>query len=658
MIGTFSIHRAAGRVTSHLTFLLVILSFGSAWSAEIPAAVEYRVQSLAAVEVQGYTAVTANEMAWDDARRDAEGLPFRFALPVDVALTTDNAGTWENLPDGQRLWRLRLSSPGALSLNLGFVRFHLPEAARLLVYPADDLRGARRFDTEFNAGHGQLWTPVFLTDEVVVELLVPASQQAQVDLELGVIGRGYRFFGEADKGNSGPCNVDVVCPDGDLWRDEIDSVGLLGIGASFVCTGAMINNVESDGRPLFLTASHCNVSAAVAPTVVVYWNYQSPDCGLRDGGSLAQTSNGSTLLARFSVSDFILLELDEAPDPAFGVKYAGWNRTLDDPTSATAIHHPRSDVKSISFEDDLLTTTAYLALAPQPGTGNHLRVADWDVGTTESGSSGSPLFDQDHYIVGQLHGGYAACANDLADWYGRLSTSWVGGGTVDSRLSDHLDPGATGATSAPLFDPLQDVFNLTITPASTVMARGVAGRPIVPVDYLYSITNTGTLDLDYTVQSTASWLALDLTGGHLAVGQQVDLTASLTAEVQELSVSTHRASINFVYPAGGNVVKVREFLLTITENGLAMVGPVPNPFTTPPVAIRINLRASAQVHARVTNMRGLNVRDLGKIAGLAGDNDILWDGLDDHGRRVPSGVYVVTVEGLGQVFRVNVTYAH
>jgi len=392
--------------------------------------------------------------------------------------------------------------------------------------------------------------------------------------------------------------------------------------------------------------------------VVVYWNYQSPDCGLRDGGSLAQTSNGSTLLARYTTSDFILLELDEVPDMAFGVKYAGWNRTLDDPTSATAIHHPRSDVKSISFENDPLTTTAYLQILPQPGTGNHLRVADWDLGTTESGSSGSPLFDQDHNIVGQLHGGDAACANDLADWYGRLSTSWDGGGAVDSRLSDHLDPGGTGVMSAPLFDPLQDVLNLSITPASTVMAVGVAGQPIDPADYLYSITNTGTLDLDFTVQSTASWLALDMTGGHLAVGQQVNLTASLTAEVQDLPVSTHRASINFVYPAGGSVVKVREFLLIITENGLAMIGPVPNPFTTPPVAIRINLRASTPIRARVTNMRGLNVRDLGEISGLAGDNDILWDGLDDHGRRVPSGVYVVTVEGLGQVFRVNLTFAH
>ena len=69
-----------------------------------------------------------------------------------------------------------------------------------------------------------------------------------------------------------------------------------------------------------------------------------------------------------------------------------------------------------------------------PGSGSaYLRVNDWDLGTTEPGSSGSPLFDPDHCIVGQLFGGFAACSNDLEDWYGRFYVSWTGGGTSDSR---------------------------------------------------------------------------------------------------------------------------------------------------------------------------------------------------------------------------------
>ena len=78
----------------------------------------------------------------------------------------------------------------------------------------------------------------------------------------------------------------------------------------------------------------------------------------------------------------------------------------------------------------------------------HIRVHDWDAGTTEPGSSGSHLFDQNHCVVGQLGGGFAACGNDEPDWYGRLSVSWTGGGTSATRLSDWLDPFGNGALTS------------------------------------------------------------------------------------------------------------------------------------------------------------------------------------------------------------------
>ena len=51
----------------------------------------------------------------------------------------------------------------------------------------------------------------------------------------------------------------------------------------------------------------------------------------------------------------------------------------------------------------------------------------WDEGVTEPGSSGSPLFDQNGRIIGQLYGGSAACQGTSAngyDYYGRLGVSW------------------------------------------------------------------------------------------------------------------------------------------------------------------------------------------------------------------------------------------
>jgi subtilisin-like proprotein convertase family protein len=180
--------------------------------------------------------------------------------------------------------------------------------------------------------------------------------------------------------------------------------------------------------------------------MVVYWNFESPTCGQHGGGSLADNQTGAYFRASSSASDFCLVELDEDPDPASNVYFAGWDKSGTTPANVTAIHHPSVDEKSISFDYDSQTVTSYLGTST-PGDGTHWRIGAWDDGTTEGGSSGSGIWNENHHIVGQLHGGYASCTSITSDWYGRLSVSWNGGGTSSTRLSTWLDPGNTGAVT-------------------------------------------------------------------------------------------------------------------------------------------------------------------------------------------------------------------
>ena len=72
-------------------------------------------------------------------------------------------------------------------------------------------------------------------------------------------------------------------------------------------------------------------------------------------------------------------------------------------------------------------------------SGNYWDIDSWDDGTTEPGSSGSPLFDgETHRIIGQLYGGVASCTNFGYDTYGKTSVSWGLG------LNTYLDPNNTG----------------------------------------------------------------------------------------------------------------------------------------------------------------------------------------------------------------------
>lgn len=390
----------------------------------------------------------------EDAAREAAGGPRRFAIPNEVRITPELDGRWDDLGDGTLMWRLRVTSPGARSLNLGFTRYEMPPGGRLYLYSPDLARSIRPFTEADNADHEQLWTPVLAGDAIVVEVTIPALSRGALKLELGSINVGYTGFG-TDPGDgllSGSCNIDVVCPQGDTWRRQIPAVAVISRGGSLNCTGFMVNNTALDQRPLFMTANHCGYTSSNAPSFVAYWNYETSLCGGIPDGQLTDFSSGATWRASYSPSDFTLLELNARPNPAFGVTYAGWDRSGADAATATAIHHPSVDEKRISFEYQPTTTTSYLGSAV-PGDGTHVRVEDWDAGTTEGGSSGSPLFDQNKRVIGQLHGGYASCSSQTSDWYGKFSVSWSGGGSSSSRLRDWLDPVGTGQTTLDTLDP-------------------------------------------------------------------------------------------------------------------------------------------------------------------------------------------------------------
>jgi len=398
-------------------------------------------------------------LAREDDFRAREGEPERFAWPADLALRSDDGPEgWDVLADGEHRWRLEVRAPGALSLNFGFARYRLPWGATLTI--AGERGPTREYTAADNQEHGQLWTAVVLGETATLTLVLPRGMRRDHELELVRVGRGYRVFGEtaasgppAASEKIGDCNIDVVCsPEGDPWRDEIRSVGVYTVSGVWKCSGAMINNTARDGRPFFLTAEHCDVDEANAATVVVYWNYESPECGMLSGGTLDDAQTGAIWRAEYLPSDMTLLELAAPPDTSWGVTWAGWDRTGAPVSRAVTIHHPTTDEKCISFEHDPLQVTAYLATTVDPDA-SHWRVVDWDLGTTEPGSSGAPLFDAAHRIIGQLHGGYAACGNDESDWYGRLAVSWSGGGTLDSQLAAWLDPLATGAAVLDLFDP-------------------------------------------------------------------------------------------------------------------------------------------------------------------------------------------------------------
>lgn len=396
-------------------------------------------------------------------KRRAAGEIHEFAKSHKTKITPKTHGSWQFTSNDQAVWRLRVYSKTAKSLNFGFTKYKMPQGGKLTLYSVDakDIKGP--FTAEDNEIHHQLWTPIILGEETIIEVSVPIDKKEELELNLAYINHDFLGFGNL---LSQRCHVDVICGKEDGWelldeyRDIIRSVGLYFIGGVRICTGFLVNNARQDCRPYFMTADHCGVSSNSAPSVVVYWNYDNQSCrpintaenGNRGDGPLDDFNTGSTLLARYATSDMMLLELDDPVSKTANAFFAGWDNSSNTPDTTICIHHPNTEEKRISFSYLPTYTGTWARDDQEVENGDHLIIPSWSIGSTEGGSSGAPLFNSAKNIVGQLHGGEASCGNESYDSYGFFHTSWEGGGTPESSLKGWLDPDGLNLTQLDGFD--------------------------------------------------------------------------------------------------------------------------------------------------------------------------------------------------------------
>jgi len=362
--------------------------------------------------------------------------PERFAEVLDVDLSLANAGAWEELGNGDRVWRLRVHSPGAYSLAFVFRRFNLPAGGELFLY--DDKRAAvRGAYTELeNRLDGEFAIQPTRGDALTLEYFEPARARGRGDLVLSLVVHDYKdvlsIVGKSGSGGgSGACNVDIACPAGAGWDDPSNAVCrvlVLPVGA--LCSGVLLNNTLGDGTLLCVSAEHCGDLT----NAVFTFNYELPQCGAGVAPT-TDTLTGSVPLVVDEDLDVNLVRLIQPAPPAYGLFLAGWDRGDVVPASGFGIHHPSGDVKKLAFDDD-----------PPLKVGTSWQV-QWDLGVTEGGSSGSALFDPAHRFVGQLDRGNVSCLfPNGTDFYGRLAAEW-------ELLEPYLDPRGTGQGTQDGLDP-------------------------------------------------------------------------------------------------------------------------------------------------------------------------------------------------------------
>jgi lysyl endopeptidase len=388
----------------------------------------------------------------EDKQNDTIGKPFRYGISFPVEYNLNNSGEWTELENGDRIWQLYINCPNAKTINLLYDKFWLPEKSSFYIYNLSNTDLIGGFTDKNNKGSkakpGKFATGLVYDDQIVLEYYEPFEVKGQGIISVAQVIYGYRHIGKSKKeetealGGSGSCQVNVNCsPEGDNWKAEKTSVAKI-LFNGYTCSGCLINNTQGQGTPYFLTANHCIAAVSLdaitnpdASDWIFYWNYESSDCG---GGNdfIAPSTTGATVVANNSNSDFALMKLQENPyDLQLKLFFSGWERN-NPGQGGVGIHHPQADIKKISTHTMIPSSSGNYWNLYWSQTANGFSV-------TEGGSSGSPLYNNNHRIVGQLYGGSSInCSNPAQDLgrYGKFSISWDNSTDYRRRLKDWLDP--------------------------------------------------------------------------------------------------------------------------------------------------------------------------------------------------------------------------
>lgn len=462
-----------------LLFSFSFLSYSQDQEGTLPMSWEYELRS--SVTPIELPPLDIENIIVEDSINDLDkSLPWRYGISRPLVLDYENDGEWTVLPNNRgRIWQVAIWSPDAINLSINFNDFNLPEGTMMHLYNDDRTDISKTYTKDQNRENKKLgsW---FVSGEIIwIEYYEPENTVSEANLEIGSVIHGYRMgrvhqmIENNTRGlnDSGDCNYDVNCSIGSDFENKKDvlkkAVALLNLGNGHLCSSSLINTTLGDKTPYLLTANHCLESSDPSFWSVRFnWMSPSPICGTEEVSLDIQTNftmSGTQFIANNSLSDFALVELHNEIPESWDVAFAGWDNTDELPSMEVGIHHPNGDIMKVCRDDSGAVkenangTDVWLIGGVTVGTGD-----GWEIGTTESGSSGSPLFNEDARIIGQLYAGQASCIgnenNNDYDIYGRFGISWNAGDSPETRLRDWLDPNNTGQSTT---ETIQNVLSTT-----------------------------------------------------------------------------------------------------------------------------------------------------------------------------------------------------
>lgn len=455
-----------------------------------------------------------------------------FAAPIATDFNPCNSGQWESAGD-TCVWRLAISSPGAFSLNLLFADVSMPDGASLYLYSADTTEVLGAYTAENNSAF--LPTPPIAGDVVVVEYNEPVNADFQGFFNITQVAHDFKgAFAEEPK--PGKCQVGLTDEQRQEWGNERRAVCRILVGGTTLCTGTLLATADRSFEPYVLTARHCIYSEKQAQSSIFFFNYDDYDIPEK------QYVAGSTLVAVKNNDngflDFALVRLKGGIPDYYDVYYAGWDVGGSLPRGGTCIHHPQGGPVAIAIDADSLLAASYRNF----DSGTFLNVAEWDDGATEQGSSGAPLFDANHRVVGLLAGGDSDCDYPMNDYFQMLSVCYNRYGFDSLQLAHWLNP-----RSLPV----------THIDGSFGGGNAIGGKKVDTRVAIYPNPATTEIRLTAENEMVTSVTIFDFSG-RVVLKKRIDSKKNVTLNVGHLPAGVYVCSVEIASSEIGKMLIIKE----------------------------------------------------------------------------------------------------
>jgi hypothetical protein len=377
----------------------------------------------------------------------------RYGYPINVSYTLYD-GSWNDV-DGGRVWSMTFISKNATCLNFAFSNLNIPKGAEIFVVGKDNRVVFGPVTCDFINKNGSYLTDLIPGDESTIYLYEPSeySGESTLTIEKIIHGVDNKIVGEKDLIITLE-DTNVACKPN--WVNSACGVAGIYNSDGINCgNGTLLMSTDLSFRPYMLLSydkidsngdhvlSTTEISAA--ENWIFRFNRRRTTCDGTTNAS-AQVFYGATLRSYWYNSGFALMELNN-DITSTAIRWQGWDKSSNTPSQGVCIYingaYNNAGYLSISSENHSLYSKKCSIRNLY-----HWVIGLWDEGHSWGGNYGSPLFNQDYRVVGHLNHmdlNFDEITSEIC--FGKFPSSWTGGGTNTTRLSNWLDPAGTGQTT-------------------------------------------------------------------------------------------------------------------------------------------------------------------------------------------------------------------